>query len=54
MVAKTIDLPNVRKLFIPDPGKMIFDADLSGADLYVVVWEADDAGLKKALRHASL
>ncbi len=43
-------LPNVRKLFIPDTGYMIFDADLSGADAQVVAWEADDADLKKAFR----
>jgi len=43
-------LPNVRKMFIPDPGKMICDSDLDRADLQVVVWEAEDEGLKKALR----
>lgn len=45
-----IKLPNIRKLFIPDHGKMFFDMDLQRADLYVVVWEADDSDLKKALR----
>jgi DNA polymerase-1 len=43
-------LPNVRKIFVPDPGKMFFDADLDRADLQVVVWEAADDGLKAALR----
>lgn len=43
-------LPNVRKLFIPDRGMMIFDGDLSGADAQVVAWEADDADLKAAFR----
>jgi DNA polymerase I-like protein with 3'-5' exonuclease and polymerase domains len=43
-------LPNVRKLFIPDPGFTIFDVDLSGADAQVVAWEADDSDLKKAFR----
>lgn len=43
-------LPNVRKLFIPDPGYVICDSDLDRADLQVVVWEANDLGLKKALR----
>jgi DNA polymerase-1 len=43
-------LPNVRVLFVPDPGKEFFDADLDRADLQVVVWEADDADLKRALR----
>ncbi len=45
-----IHLPNIRKLFIPDPGYTFFDMDLDRADLQVVVWEADDADMKKALR----
>lgn len=47
MVAK---LPNIRKLFIPDPGYTIFDVDLSGADAQVVAWEANDDDLKRAFR----
>lgn len=43
-------LPNVRRLFIPDPGMVIADADLSGADAQVVAWEADDPDLKAAFR----
>jgi DNA polymerase I-like protein with 3'-5' exonuclease and polymerase domains len=43
-------LPNVRKMFIPDPGMVIVDADLAGADAQVVAWEADDAKLKQAFR----
>jgi len=43
-------LPNVRKIFIPDRGYTIFDADLSGADAQVVAWEADDTDLKTAFR----
>lgn len=43
-------LPNIRKLFTPDPGYIFFDMDLDRADLQVVVWEADDAELKAALR----
>jgi len=43
-------LPRVRKIFIPDPGYLILDADLSGADAQVVAWEADDNDLKKAFR----
>lgn len=50
MVAKTITLPNVRKLFTPDPGKMIGEADLAGADAQVVAWEAGDEKLKAAFR----
>jgi DNA polymerase I-like protein with 3'-5' exonuclease and polymerase domains/uracil-DNA glycosylase len=45
-----ISLPNIRSLFLPDPGMTFFDMDLDRADLQVVVWEADDADLKLALR----
>lgn len=44
-----ISLPNIRKLFIPDEGKTFFDIDLDRADLQVVIWEADDKDMKKAL-----
>lgn len=47
---KAFPLPRVRKIFIPDRGYTIFDADLSGADAQVVAWEAEDADLKKAFR----
>lgn len=43
-------LPNIRKLFIPDPGYTICDTDLDRADLQVVVWEANDDDLKSKLR----
>ena len=46
----TFLLPNIRKMFIPDPGKVIVDADLAGADAQVVAWEADDPKLKQAFR----
>ena len=42
--------PNLRTMFIPDPGKTFFDGDLDRADLQVVCWEADDEMLKIALR----
>ena len=45
-----VKMPNIRGTFIPDPGKTIFDIDLDRADLQVVVWEADDADLKRQLR----
>lgn len=48
--ADSLVLPNVRKLFIPDEGFIFFDADLDRADLQVVVWEANDLELKRALR----
>lgn len=46
----TKDLPNVRRLFKPDPGHLICDVDLSGADAQVVAWEAADDDLKHAFR----
>lgn len=46
----TIILPNIRKIFVPDKGYVVFDADLRGADAYVVAWEADDSELKQWLR----
>lgn len=42
-------LPNVRTLFIPDPGYEMFDTDLSKADLRVVAWEADEREMKAML-----
>jgi len=43
-------LPNVRKLFIPDPGYTFFDIDLSSADLRIVAWESDCKVLKQWLK----
>lgn len=43
-------LPNIRRLFIPDPEHEIADCDLSGADAQVVAWEAQDEELKEAFR----
>lgn len=39
-------LPNVRKLFVPDPGMTFFDIDLDSADLRIVVWESDCIEMK--------
>lgn len=50
MLIKPPTLPNIRKLFTPDPGYLIADIDLDRADLQVVVWEADDDDLKRRLR----
>ncbi len=50
MVAKTIELPNIKKCFIPDPGMTIGDFDLKGADAQVVAWEANDAQLMEFFR----
>lgn len=46
-----LSLPNMRRLIVPESGHLIADVDLDRADLQVVVWEADDAGLKWALRN---
>lgn len=43
-------IPNLRRLFIPDPGYTFFDMDLDRADLQVVVWESEDLELKEMLR----
>lgn len=45
-----LELPNVRSLFIPDPGYTFFDIDLSSADLRIVVWEADEPEMKRMLK----
>lgn len=45
-----LTLPNLRKLFLPDEGKVFFDIDLSSADLRIVVWEADEPEMKAMLR----
>jgi DNA polymerase I len=44
-----LQLPNVRKLFLPDPGMELFDMDLASADLRIVVWESDEKELKQML-----
>ena len=36
----TVALPNVREMFVPDPGHLFFDVDLDSADLRIVAWEA--------------
>lgn len=46
----SIHFPNIRRLFKPDPGYIIADVDLSGADAQVVAWEAEDDDLKSAFR----
>jgi uracil-DNA glycosylase len=48
-----LTLPNVRKLFIPDPGKTFFDIDLNSADLRIVVWESDEQEMKAMLREGA-
>lgn len=43
-------LPNIRKLFVADPGMTFFDIDLDSADLRVVTWDSDCAGMKRYFR----
>jgi DNA polymerase-1 len=45
-----LELPNIRTLFLPDPGNTFFDIDLSSADLRIVTWEADEPEMKAMLR----
>lgn len=44
-----LELPNVRRLLVPDPGYTFFDIDLASADLRIVVWEADEPEFKAML-----
>jgi DNA polymerase I-like protein with 3'-5' exonuclease and polymerase domains/uracil-DNA glycosylase len=41
-----LELPNIRNLFIPDPGHTMFDIDLDSADLRIVTWESDCPWMK--------
>ncbi len=45
-----LELPNVRSLFVPDPGFTFFDVDLSSADPRIVAWEADEPEMKAMFR----
>ena len=40
-------LPNVRSLWLPDPGFVLVEADLARADAQVVAWDADCPSLKR-------
>lgn len=46
----TIVKPNMRRMFEVRPDEIIIDADITGADAFVVAWDANDAGMKEALR----
>lgn len=43
-------LPNIRRMYGPDPGYTFFDLDLDRADLQVFAWEIEDKLLKDALK----
>jgi DNA polymerase-1 len=45
-----VNIPNVRKLFLTDPGSIQFEADLKGADAWVVIYEAEDDELKRVMK----
>lgn len=42
-------MPNIRSIFVPDPGYTWIELDLQRADLFVVCWEANDEILKTAM-----
>ncbi|MBY0408855.1 MAG: hypothetical protein K2Q97_01725 [Burkholderiaceae bacterium] len=45
-----LELPNVRKMFMPDENMDMFDIDLDSADLRIVTWESDCAWMKEHFR----
>lgn len=45
--------PNIKRMFVPDPGYTFFEIDLERADLHVVIWEADDKEMKAILREGA-
>jgi DNA polymerase I-like protein with 3'-5' exonuclease and polymerase domains len=49
-MSTTTSMPNIRKMFIPDPGFTMFDVDLVGADAQVVAYEAEDEDLILAFK----
>lgn len=50
MLGDPYSLPNLRRMFGPDPGFTFFDLDLDRADIQIMAWDADDQLLKAALR----
>lgn len=50
ILQQNLDLPNIRKIFIPDPEHTMFDQDLSKADVNIVAWEGNVKGLKEILK----
>lgn len=45
----TSNIPNIRKLFIPDQGMEMFDIDLASADLQVVTNDSQCVGMKQLI-----
>jgi DNA polymerase I len=48
-VGDPYSLPNIRSIFIPDPGMVYIELDLQRADLFVVAYEANDTILKRVM-----
>jgi DNA polymerase I-like protein with 3'-5' exonuclease and polymerase domains/uracil-DNA glycosylase len=46
-----LELPNVRKLYIPDDNMTMFDIDLDSADLRIVTWESGCDWMKDHFRN---
>ena len=49
-MADFIKLPTIRRLLQPDPGHLLCDCDLSGADAQVVAWDANEKSMMSAFR----
>jgi uracil-DNA glycosylase/DNA polymerase I-like protein with 3'-5' exonuclease and polymerase domains len=49
-VKDEVKFPEIRNLFLPDPGYFIWEVDQKSADLHVVVWEANDEPMKAKMR----
>lgn len=45
-----VRFPNVRHIFVPDPGYIIADFDLDRADAHIVAWESGAEALKQLFR----
>lgn len=50
ILQQDLSLPNIRKMFIPDPEHTMFDTDLSKADVNIVAWEGNVPELKAMLK----
>lgn len=48
-----LHFPNIRSLFVPDPGYVIADFDLDRADAHIVAWESGDSQLKEMFRRGT-
>lgn len=46
-----MEIPNIRKIFRPDPGHTIFDTDLDSADLRIVTWESNCQWMKEQFKN---